>query len=120
MTYHFPTRRSAVLPARWVVRNGGLEPPRLAAPAPKAGASTNSATFAIPGSLPVQARFYARGGEGGKEAKKSTSPDSGERVRSEEHTSELQSLMRISYAVFCLKKKNNKTAQQETTDTKYS
>src|SRR3546814_5725437 len=39
-------------------------------------------------------------------------------VRSEEHTSELQSLMRISYAVFCLKKKNkylpdktNKTQQ---------
>src|SRR3546814_3515430 len=29
--------------------------------------------------------------------------------RSEEHTSELQSLMRISYAVFCLKKKNNHT-----------
>src|SRR3546814_10599051 len=29
-------------------------------------------------------------------------------LRSEEHTSELQSLMRISYAVFCLKKKNNK------------
>src|SRR3546814_16177834 len=28
-------------------------------------------------------------------------------VRSEEHTSELQSLMRISYAVFCLKKTNN-------------
>src|SRR3546814_18471081 len=28
--------------------------------------------------------------------------------RSEEHTSELQSLMRISYAVFCLKKKNNR------------
>src|SRR3546814_2794057 len=30
-------------------------------------------------------------------------------ARSEEHTSELQSLMRISYAVFCLKKKNNYT-----------
>src|SRR3546814_13818250 len=29
------------------------------------------------------------------------------RTRSEEHTSELQSLMRISYAVFCLKKKTN-------------
>src|SRR3546814_2785882 len=29
--------------------------------------------------------------------------------RSEEHTSELQSLMRISYAVFCLKKKKNRT-----------
>src|SRR3546814_3736937 len=30
-------------------------------------------------------------------------------LRSEEHTSELQSLMRISYAVFCLKKKNKRT-----------
>src|SRR3546814_7372603 len=36
-------------------------------------------------------------------------------IRSEEHTSELQSLMRISYAVFCLKKKNrkNRHPQQE-------
>src|SRR3546814_4817671 len=33
--------------------------------------------------------------------------------RSEEHTSELQSLMRISYAVFCLKKKKNNTRDQE-------
>src|SRR3546814_4093252 len=33
-------------------------------------------------------------------------PDYG--LRSEEHTSELQSLMRLSYAVFCLKKKNDK------------
>src|SRR3546814_1343651 len=32
--------------------------------------------------------------------------------RSEEHTSELQSLMRISYAVFCLKKKNNNQTPQ--------
>src|SRR3546814_7804103 len=32
-------------------------------------------------------------------------------TRSEEHTSELQSLMRISYAVFCLKKKKTKTQQ---------
>src|SRR3546814_1332088 len=31
----------------------------------------------------------------------------GRNVRSEEHTSELQSLMRISYAVFCVEKKNN-------------
>src|SRR3546814_1543033 len=34
--------------------------------------------------------------------------------RSEEHTSELQSLMRISYAVFCLTKKKNKTKRQNT------
>src|SRR3546814_10613944 len=33
--------------------------------------------------------------------------------RSEEHTSELQSLMRISYAVFCLKKKKTKTIMKE-------
>src|SRR3546814_9256803 len=35
------------------------------------------------------------------------SPLPSEESRSEEHTSELQSLMRISYAVFCLKKKNS-------------
>src|SRR3546814_3069583 len=35
--------------------------------------------------------------------------------RSEEHTSELQSLMRISYAVFCLKKKKYHQSQQITT-----
>src|SRR3546814_1758744 len=33
-------------------------------------------------------------------------------IRSEEHTSELQSLMRISYAVFCLKKKTTNTTTQ--------
>src|SRR3546814_19094573 len=40
------------------------------------------------------------------------------RPRSEEHTSELQSLMRISYAVFCLKKKNKskKKHKQRLTD----
>src|SRR3546814_4624519 len=37
---------------------------------------------------------------------KSTAPFSRDDYRSEEHTSELQSLMRISYAVFCLTKKN--------------
>src|SRR3546814_4991570 len=36
------------------------------------------------------------------------------RIRSEEHTSELQSLMRNSYAVFCLKKKNKHTQQKKT------
>src|SRR3546814_1379096 len=36
-------------------------------------------------------------------------------ARSEEHTSELQSLMRISYAVFCLKKKNKQNIKKTTT-----
>src|SRR3546814_6540877 len=41
--------------------------------------------------------------------------EAGAADRSEEHTSELQSLMRISYAVFCLKKKK-KITQQMTTE----
>src|SRR3546814_2419227 len=36
-------------------------------------------------------------------------------IRSEEHTSELQSLMRISYAVFCLTKKNTNTSTSSAT-----
>src|SRR3546814_8040093 len=39
--------------------------------------------------------------------------------RSEEHTSELQSLMRISYAVFCLKKKKTYTTKHIQTPTQY-
>src|SRR3546814_3636327 len=39
------------------------------------------------------------------------------RIRSEEHTSELQSLMRISYAVFCLKKKTNNNTIRNTRNT---
>src|SRR3546814_9790521 len=42
----------------------------------------------------------------------------GDAERSEEHTSELQSLMRISYAVFCLKKK--KTNNKKTKNTTYN
>src|SRR3546814_6634877 len=38
--------------------------------------------------------------------------------RSEEHTSELQSLMRISYAVFCLKKKNTENTKKDYTHNK--
>src|SRR3546814_10452540 len=41
------------------------------------------------------------------------SPGGTTRERSEEHTSELQSLMRISYAVFCLKKKKKKKRKQD-------
>src|SRR3546814_3146547 len=41
-------------------------------------------------------------------------PTTEEALRSEEHTSELQSLMRISYAVFCLKKKKNINTRHST------
>src|SRR3546814_6650972 len=47
--------------------------------------------------------FQHRFGEDGEEM---IAPDDAS-LRSEEHTSELQSLMRISYAVFCLKKQKN-------------
>src|SRR3546814_2058511 len=43
--------------------------------------------------------------QGGERPAGRRAPDGGDHGRSEEHTSELQSLMRISYAVFCLKKK---------------
>src|SRR3546814_5531534 len=51
---------------------------------------------------------YAMAGLGPSEMELAMIYDS----RSEEHTSELQSLMRISYAVFCLKKKKNTTKYQ--------
>src|SRR3546814_5839258 len=44
---------------------------------------------------------------------KNTAPAGNWLERSEEHTSELQSLMRISYAVFCLKKKKTKSKQND-------
>src|SRR3546814_5218119 len=65
--------------------------------APLAGTDSQRYLVASPPLLPAARRLFA--GLAGLE-------------RSEEHTSELQSLMRISYAVFCLKKKNNKTKIQ--------
>src|SRR3546814_3446749 len=41
------------------------------------------------------------------------------KLRSEEHTSELQSLMRISYAVFCLKQKNTKKHRHSSRERQY-
>src|SRR3546814_4946240 len=49
------------------------------------------------------------GDDGTCEGRPAGRTEQGEEYRSEEHTSELQSLMRISYAVFCLKKKKQKT-----------
>src|SRR3546814_1436005 len=60
---------------------------------PRIGYSQNGATDYFPLSPAVGAVLYLSGGN----------PE----LRSEEHTSELQSLMRTSYAVFCLKKKNH-------------
>src|SRR3546814_7472134 len=60
------------------------------------------------GRLPAGRGFLRRGfarGAGGARWLRHRPGRPGDALRSEEHTSELQSLMRISYAVFCLKKK---------------
>src|SRR3546814_4974644 len=57
------------------------------------------------GSAP-ELRSVGGGGGGIGAAVRAGRAGGGGRFRSEEHTSELQSLLRISYAVFCLKKKN--------------
>src|SRR3546814_8174113 len=55
---------------------------------------------------PLGPRFVIHGEAGGGQAEHHDREKPAHEGRSEEHTSELQSLMRISYAVFCLKKKN--------------
>src|SRR3546814_8159463 len=55
-------------------------------------------------------RSGRRGMRSERPLRNQTDKKRGHRFRSEEHTSELQSLMRISYAVFCVQKKNNPPA----------
>src|SRR3546814_4970810 len=58
----------------------------------------------------------------GREARREQEHPRPDHIRSEEHTSELQSLMRISYAVFCLKKKNQilNSSHKTTTQDKHT
>src|SRR3546814_9682558 len=100
MTHSFPTRRSSDL--------AGMYP---------GGACSDLALAADPFRHPAEGQRHGAD----RQANENQHADQGERevrvlrpemlVRSEEHTSELQSLMRISYAVFCLKKQKN-TIQQ--------
>src|SRR3546814_3296113 len=111
--FHYTTRfRSRVLSSRWVSRSiaptsGGAQGDRRAEPsllavainqdaAPRSQHDTGKLQAHLRGRLHAQRNNAA--------------------ARSEEHTSELQSLMRISYAVFCLKKKK-KTQLKQTTST---
>src|SRR3546814_10602283 len=59
-----------------------------------------------PAQIPTPRHSRSGGADPGRKARHRAA-----RLRSEEHTSELQSLMRISYAVFCLKKKKGKVAR---------
>src|SRR3546814_8175920 len=102
MTPSFPTRRSSdllVAAQQWphrLVEGASLLVPRVGRPVELADATVD----ADPRQLGHQPSADTAG----------TRLAGDEQVldehRSEEHTSELQSLMRISYAVFCLKKKN--------------
>src|SRR3546814_5586529 len=76
----------------------------LVAAARRAGADAADAVYACNASTNVSVRLGAL-----EDVERSEGEEIGLRVRSEEHTSELQSLMRISYAVFCLQKKKNTT-----------
>src|SRR3546814_13003532 len=87
--------------------------PQLGAGAAVGTAIGAGAAFAMGGGAAVAA---ARGVAGGALSAIRAGTSMGSAARSEEHTSELQSLMRISYAVFCLKKKKRhkqKTTKQE-------
>src|SRR3546814_3390742 len=98
------TRTDTLFPYTTLFRSGGKADPRSVIAAKLAH---NIATVPMAGedAAPVDAADGAR-------ARRQKAG-----ARSEEHTSELQSLMRISYAVFCLKKKkktNNKKQMAET------
>src|SRR3546814_3791056 len=60
-------------------------------------------------SLPAMLQAQDDGADGGEQEEEEDGGAGGVAPRSEEHTSELQSLMRNSYAVFCLKKKQSST-----------
>src|SRR3546814_10412945 len=87
LTHSFPTRRSSYLASSPVEPASTLpHPARASCIGPRAWLPATRG----------ERHLCQRVGDHGRDAQ----------LRSEEHTSELQSLMRISYAVFCLKKKN--------------
>src|SRR3546814_1534577 len=73
------------------------------------GAPDPARIAAAIGSRPERDRIYAAIGLAAGDVGRAGDVGAGMMPRSEEHTSELQSLMRISYAVFCLKKKKQQT-----------
>src|SRR3546814_9020167 len=110
------TRTYPLFPYTTLVRSAPVSPHPLAArrrrfrPAPRAAVAVGHARTrlarAAPGHPPRAAGAALPAGHAGDPHRRHA-PQRGVAVRSEEHTSELQSLMRISYAVFCLKKKKN-------------
>src|SRR3546814_5753624 len=103
MTHSFPTRRSSDLQHRAAGRvaaeQGALRSLEHLHVLEVEQRSGPGAVAGVLQALPTGRHDF---GEVGRDRRR------GAQIRSEEHTSELQSLMRISYAVFCLKKKKKK------------
>src|SRR3546814_2036816 len=85
-----------------------MDTPEAGKPAPASAHDHAAMGHAAPGNASMQVDHSMHGASG---ANTMVSHPASE-TRSEEHTSELQSLMRISYAVFCLKKKQTTKPQE--------
>src|SRR3546814_5698074 len=95
---------------RYGPHGGSSRPAHQAAALPRAGDDYRDRRADARGALPLArlARACADGGRCRRRLRSGALCGARE-LRSEEHTSELQSLMRISYAVFCLKKKKTRS-----------
>src|SRR3546814_10196582 len=93
-----PLALSAPVESLWAVPQALLDAPRYV-----------DAVAKLLGRQPSEFRKYLQARASRKFVYISDPLSPAEAKRSEEHTSELQSLMRISYAVFCLKKKNTQS-----------
>src|SRR3546814_7294347 len=99
------TRTDTLLPYTTLCRSAPAPAPveeKSVAPAQAGAASASEPAPAAPASAGATEKAAPA-----ERASDPAIPEGTAMVRSEEHTSELQSLMRISYAVFCLKTKNN-------------
>src|SRR3546814_7053755 len=94
------TRTDTLFPYTTLFRSG-----RPAVDGDRGPAAAGLDRLGGPGRAPRPGAQPAAAGEAGLFRQRQAQPLRPRGLRSEEHTSELQSLMRISYAVFCLKKK---------------
>src|SRR3546814_518394 len=90
-----------------------LRPPEPGAPRPQVGSASQQAERAVFANS-QNAAVRQQGTVARTAGEQALLVATGATERSEEHTSELQSLMRISYAVFCLKKNNKQHKQAKT------
>src|SRR3546814_10124770 len=101
----FPPRRSSDLAVIAPVAPA-IDAVVMAQAARLVGPPVAVVAIGIPGFPRVLGALAVGGRPGGRIGKRGRCDRCGDQGRSEEHTSELQSLMSITYAVFCLKKKN--------------